>query len=86
MVFMLLFYGAYVVAASVFIVPRHGESWHTSAFTPSSSAALLAVVAGGFGVAADLVLFFLPLYFVYKQHLERRKQFGVFVLLVVGLL
>lgn len=88
LVFLFLLYGTNIAIAGVYCVPRSGHAWDARALERCSShgQVVSAVVIGVLSVAADLVLFAMPLPVIWKLNLNRRKKIGLSLVFLVGFL
>lgn len=81
-----LFYSANIPLSGVFCTARPGQRWDFAILQKCSTTAIMAPIQGAVGLAADLVLFGLPLPVIYSLNLPPQKKFGLVVMFLLGLL
>ena len=85
LVFTFLFYWSNVVIAAAFCIPEKGAPWNATALQKCGRPVTTVVLNGVFGVAADIVLFAMPLPIILKLQLGRKKT-GLTVVFLLGFL
>ena len=83
----LLLYTATTVAFGVLCIPRPGESWVESGFSPRCrSSFVLTYIQGIFNVVSDLYLLILPIPVVWQLQMPSKKKIGVCAIFMTGIL
>ena len=81
-----LFYWVNIPLTGVYCVPHSGRAWTPEILSSCSKLAIMGPIHGTVGVAADLVIFCLPLPIVHSLNLPPRKRIGLAVVFLVGIL
>lgn len=81
------YYTATTVTFGVLCIPRPGESWMESDFSPSCRKSIvMTYIQGVFNVVSDFYLLLLPVPVVWNLQMPLRKKIGVLTIFMTGLL
>ena len=82
-----MFYVATTITFAVLTIPRKGESLLGSILSPDTAKAIpLSIAMGGFNVASDFYILFLPIPGVWQLQLPLQKKIGFSAIFMTGLL
>ncbi|KAF3492349.1 uncharacterized protein GIQ15_01866 [Arthroderma uncinatum] len=84
-VIMFLFYGANVVLAIVYCLPRRGDPWDAAVLDRCGDPGALSVSIGAFSVFSNIVLFCLPFPIIFERRLAPPKIIGLTGVFLVAL-
>ena len=82
-----VFYTATTVAFGALCIPRSGENWIESNFSPRCGKSIvMTYVQGTFNVVSDFYILVLPIPVVWQLQMPLRKKVGVCAIFMTGIL